>query len=125
MAATGGGADDGSKGGSKGGADGEKRDLRYSSQEHDNVRIERQLDGSGHLTRGDKTKMSVLNFSSRHQARTERDPDFEFRPPPPKKPAAEAPAPPAPPVAPAAAAPEPKPADDPSLLDRFKRLFGL
>jgi hypothetical protein len=98
-----------------------KRDLRYTSQESHNVRIDRSLDNSGHLTRGDKTKMSVLNFSSRHQARTERDPDFEFRPPPAKKPATEA--------APAEPTPAPPPAEpaaeDPTLMGKVKRLFGL
>lgn len=109
--------------------EGKPKDLRYTSQEERNVRIDRNLDGSGHLTRGDKTKMSVLNFSSKHQARTERDPDFEFRPPPPKP----APAPPAavaPPVPPPAAeAPAaqatPAPAEDPSLVGRIKKLFGM
>jgi hypothetical protein len=104
----------------EGNPDGEtKRDLRYTEHEKDNVRIERKLDGSGHLTRGDKTNMSILNFSSRHQARTERDPDFEFRPPPPKKPAAEASQAPS-----VKAEPEPAP-PEPTLLGKFKRLLGL
>ncbi len=102
----------------------EKRDLRYTAHEEKNVRIERDLDGSGHLTRGDKTRMSVLKFSSRHQARTERDPEFEFRPPPPKQPAAE-PAEPPPPAAPEAVAPEPVPDQSPGLVGSIKRLLGL
>ncbi len=88
-----------------------KKDLRYSSHEDRNVRVDRELDGSGHLARGDVTKMSVLNFSSRHQSRTERDPDFTFRPapaaPPPTEPAAE----------PAAEAP--------TMVDKIKHFFGL
>lgn len=101
-----------------------KRDLRYTAQEEANVRIERSMDGSGHLARGDRTRMSSLKFSSRHQARTERDPDFEFRPPP-KKPAEPVPvgvetepAPPAP------ASPPPVTAEKPSLVDRFKKMLG-
>jgi hypothetical protein len=102
-----------------------KRDLRYTAQEEANVRIERSMDGSGHLARGDKTRMSSLKFSSRHQVRTERDPDFEFRPAP-KKPAEPAPvvaeAEPATPAP--AAVPPPVVADEPSLVDRFKKLLG-
>ena len=114
--------------------EGKPKDLRYGSQEERNVRIDRNLDGSGHLTRGDKTKMSVLNFSSKHQARTERDPDFEFRPPPPPPPkpatatpeAAAAPPVPPPPAAEAPAAPAtPAPADEASLVGRIKKLFGM
>jgi uncharacterized membrane protein len=103
-----------------------KRDLRYTAHEEANVRIERSMDGSGHLARGDRTKMSSLKFSSRHQARTERDPDFEFRPPP-AKPAEAAPAEAkiAPPAEPAAAAPPGSdPAAESSLVDRFKKMLG-
>jgi len=103
-----------------------KRDLRYTAHEEANVRIERSMDGSGHLARGDRTKMSSLKFSSRHQARTERDPDFEFRPAP-SKPAEAAPVeakiePPveAPPAAPSAA----DPGTESSLVDRFKKMLG-
>lgn len=99
-----------------------KRDLRYSSNENENVRVDRSLDGSGHLARGDKTKMSVVNFSSRHPERTERDPEFEFRPPP----SAPAPASPAeaasPEVPPAPAEP---PADPPTMTDRVRKFLGL
>lgn len=110
-----------------------KRDLRYSAQQDRNVRVDRKLDGSGHLARGDRTRMSVLNFSSRHQARTERDPEFAFRPPPAPAPApvqAEAPAAP-PPPAPAAPDDGKRAEDDavqgtgePSVLARIKKLFG-
>jgi len=114
-----------------------KRDLRYSESERGNVRVNRQLDGSGHLARGDKTRMSVLSFSARAKPREERDPEFEFRPAKPKAPPAEpaaAAAPPAPP------APEPPPAPPPeqaqqapsaeapaegSLLGKIKTILGL
>lgn len=110
-----------------------KRDLRYSSHEDRSVRVDRELDGGGRLARGDRTKMSVLNFSSRHPVRTERDPEFTFRPAP--EPAA-APVPPAaaaqlepPPVAKAVAVEAPgvqESADrSPSVMDRVKQLFGF
>ncbi|MDX2058521.1 MAG: hypothetical protein SFV24_12020 [Gemmatimonadales bacterium] len=109
-----------------------KKDLRYTAHEDRNVRVERQLDGSGHLARGDVTKMSVLNFSSRHQTRTERDPDFTFRPAPEPKPAPAAPpsaAAATPPVAeaapPAAEAPDSTPAERPSVVDKIKHFFGF
>ncbi len=100
-----------------------KKDLRYTAHEDRNVRVERQLDGSGHLARGDATKMSVLNFSSRHQARTERDPDFAFRPAPERK---EPPAAVPPPVA-AVAAPAAPPAGEehPSVVAKIKHFFGF
>lgn len=95
-----------------------KPDLRCTEQERRNVRVERQLDGSGHLARGDRTRMSVMNFSSRHPPRTERDPEFEFRPPPPAPPAAPSPEP-------ATGAPEPASEPAPTLLERVKKAFGL
>ena len=100
--------------------DGAKPDLRFSSIEEKGVRIDRNLDGSGHLARGDKTKMSVLNFSSRHQVRTERDPDFEFRPGPAKPEPAVAPDPVPAPVQPAAAEPA-----EASVVDKIKGFFGF
>jgi len=115
-----------------------KRDLRYSEAERGNVRVNRQLDGSGHLARGDKTRMSVLSFSARAKPREERDPEFEFRPAKAKAPPAEpvaATAPPAPePEPPPAAAPPPEPtqagpsAEAPaegSLLGKIKTILGL
>lgn len=111
-----------------------KKDLRYTSHEDRNVRVDRQLDGSGHLARGDVTKMSVLNFSSRHQVRTERDPDFTFRPapakpaPPPESSVAAGPAAPATPTtAPAADPPPTEPVNPESstLVDKIKHIFGL
>lgn len=101
-----------------------KKDLRYSAHEGSNVRVNRELDASGRLARGDHTKMSVLNFSSRHAVRTERDPDFEFRPAPAKP--AEAAAPPVvEPAPPAPAAAASTDTGDESLVDRFKRILGL
>lgn len=101
-----------------------KKDLRYSAYEKSNVRVDRELDGSGRLARGDHTKMSVLNFSSRHAARTERDPDFTFRPAP--KPAEAAAPPPAPEPSPPAPAPEAAAqSGDESLVDRFKKMLGF
>lgn len=109
-----------------------KKDLRYTSHEDRNVRVDRELDGSGHLARGDVTKMSVLNFSSRHQARTERDPDFTFRPAP-AKPAspAEPPvttdqaSPAGPPSAAEPALPLPGAPEPPTLVDKIKNILGL
>ena len=110
-----------------------KRDLRYSNHEDRTVRVDRELDGSGRLARGDRTKMSVLNFSSRHPVRTERDPEYTFRPAPPPA-AAPAPPPGEPPVA---AAPETDVSADgstgetgtadraSSVMDRVKQLFGF
>ena len=97
-----------------------KKDLRYTSHEDRNIRVDRELDSSGHLARGDLTKMSVLNFSSRHQSRTERDPDFTFRAAPEKS--AQAP----PPVAPAPpSAAEPVVDEPPTLTEKIKHFFGL
>ncbi|MGE0442936.1 MAG: hypothetical protein AB7L66_17625 [Gemmatimonadales bacterium] len=111
-----------------------KRDLRYSGVQDRSVQINRQLDGSGHLARGDRTNMSILNFSSRHPARTERDPEFAFRPPPePTRPAD----PPAEPAAepPAAAAGTGEGAEAPnvamddkngtSVMDKLRNFFGV
>ena len=105
-----------------------KKDLRYTTHEERGVRVERELDGSGHLARGDVTKMSVLNFSSRHQVRTERDPDFTFRPAPEPKTAASSPPTESKAPEPAAGgAPEASPPAEssPGLVDRIKGLFGL
>ena len=96
----------------------DKPDLRYSAIERPGLRIDRSLDASGHLARGDKTKMSVVNFSSRHQARTERDPDFEFRPVVAEPASLAEPAVPAPAALPPVEVPK-------SMLDKFKGLFGF
>lgn len=95
-----------------------KRDLRYSAHDEGTVQIERNLDGSGRLARGDRTNMSVLKFSSRHASRDTRDPDFEFRPAPTKTP----PVPPDPAAPPLTVA---EPATPTSLGGRLKRLFGF
>ncbi len=101
----------------------QKKDLRFTEHEEKSVNVDRDLSGSGRLARGDKTNMSILNFSSRHQARTERDPDFEFRPAPEPRPSPGAPeAPPAPVVAQAG---KPDSPSDPSVLDRIKKLLGM
>jgi hypothetical protein len=94
------------------------RDLRYTAHEEQNIRIDRNLDGSGRLARGDVTRMSVLKFSSKHPPRAERDPEFEFRPAP-VKPASDATIPPIP-----AAAADPADAPKDSLFDKVKRLLG-
>lgn len=104
-----------------------KPDLRYTDHERGTVRVDRQLDGSGHLARGDRTRMSVLNFSARAQARTERDPDFAFRPAPTAGRPAPAEATPAAPVA------EPVPGmssdgaevPEDSLLGKIKKILGF
>ncbi|MGE0555463.1 MAG: hypothetical protein AB7R55_18685 [Gemmatimonadales bacterium] len=113
-----------------------KRDLRYSESERGNVRVNRQLDGSGHLARGDKTRMSVLSFSARAKPREERDPEFEFRPAKPKaapagQAAAAAAAAPELPPAPAVDAEQAQPAPsaeapgEGSLLGKIKTILGL
>lgn len=97
-----------------------KPDLRYSAQERSNLRVERLLDGSGGLARGDRTRMSVLNFSSRHQARDEPAPEPGSPPP------GEAPAPP-PPAPPGPAAGDPATGADrpPTILGRVRKAFGF
>lgn len=101
-----------------------KKDLRYTGQGHGNVQVDRRLDGSGHLARGDKTRMSVLNFSARAQPRTERDPEFAFRP---ERGAAAPPDPAGDPVPPAAEPGADAPADraESTVLDKIKRILGF
>jgi hypothetical protein len=103
-----------------------KKDLRYSKEERQNVRVERQLDGSGHLARGDKTRMSVLNFSARAQPRTERDPDFAFRPAPPARQLdGDAPASPVPPAAEPVVEPEAAKPVQGSVIGKIKKILGF
>jgi len=103
-----------------------KKDLRYSEHERDNIRVDRQLDGSGHLARGDKTRMSVLNFSARAQPRTERDPDFAFRPEPASRaPAADTPASPEPPATDADPAAAPSDPVEGSVIGKIKKILGF
>ncbi len=94
----------------------ETPDLRHTEHEQRDVRVTRDLSGGGHLARGDRTRMSRLNFSARARPADpgERDRTFAERdaasvevPPPPPEPAA------------------PDPAADPSLMQRVGRLFGL
>ncbi len=58
-------------------AEGSNPDLRRSAHEDLGVEVERDLSGSGHLARGDKSRMSSLRFRAKGVARTERDPVFE------------------------------------------------
>lgn len=101
-----------------------KPDLRYTDHERGTVRVDRQLDGSGHLARGDRTRMSVLNFSARAQARTERDPDFAFRPAPAAERTASAEATPAAQGPPAMAPPDAE-VPEGSVLDKIKKILGF
>lgn len=99
----------------------EKPDLRHTEHEHRDVRVTRDLSGGGHLARGDRTKMSRLNFSARGLPRDdgERDRVFVERDAASAaEPAAEAP--PAPPTPPPA-----DPGDGATLMQRVGKLFGL
>jgi hypothetical protein len=94
-------------------------DLRHTEHERGDVRVSRDLSGEGHLARGDRTRMSRLNFTARARPRDDgaRDPAFVERD------AASVP----PPAAPAAAEPgvAPDTADDgATLMQRVGRLFG-
>ena len=96
-------------------------DLRFTEHQRNQVRVERDLSGGGHLARGDKTKMSRLNFSARARPADpgERDSAFTARPPDvvSEPESASAPAVDGPP-APAPAA------QDSGLIDKVARLFG-
>jgi hypothetical protein len=98
-------------------------DLRHTEHERGDVRVSRDLSGEGHLARGDRTRMSRLNFTARARPRDDgaRDPAFVERD------AASAPPPAPPPAPPAAAEPAvaPDTADDgATLMQRVGRLFG-
>ena len=98
----------------------EKPDLRHTEHEHREVRVSRDLSGEGHLARGDKTRMSRLNFSARAQPRDagERDRVFVERDTASAgEPAPEPAAPPAP--------PPPAAEDAATLMQRVGKLFGL
>lgn len=84
-------------------------DLRFTEHERNQVRVERDLSGGGHLARGDRTKMSRLNFSARARPADPGERDRAFT---------ERPAEPAPPAPPEAAA------DQPGLMDKVARFFG-
>ena len=75
-------------------ADGRKADLRYTIRDDWQTRIERNLDGSGRLARGDHTNMHSLRFTARavprprekqapEEARREPVPPADERVPPP------------------------------------------
>jgi hypothetical protein len=89
-------------------------DLRFTSHERNNVSVDRNLGADGHLARGDKTRMSRINFTARARPADpgERDATFVDR-----EAAGEA----GPAGKPEVAPPEP-PA--PGLLQRLGRLFG-
>jgi len=55
---------------------GRKPDLRFTKQGDRGVSVDRDLSGSGHLARGDRTNMSNLRFSLRAQSRAELDPEL-------------------------------------------------
>ena len=117
----------------------QKPDLRFTSIEQGGVRVDRDLSGSGHLSRGSRTNMSNMRFSVRAQPRDELDPELQaLRPKEPAvaPPRAAAPDPPAasvPPPAAAAPAAAPTPAPEPSapvadggggFIAAIKRLFS-
>lgn len=81
--------------------DEEKPDLRYTSHEQGGFRVERSLDGSGHLAKGDRTNMHQLRFTQRAQPRTDSDPELAARRPEAPRAAAHSPASETPPPAPA------------------------
>lgn len=58
-----------------------KQGLRFTSHERDNVSVDRDLGAEGHLARGDKTRMSRINFSARARPADpgERDATFVER----------------------------------------------
>ena len=102
------------------GPDRDAADLRFTKQEGKQVRVERDLSGSGHLARGDQTRMSRLNFSARARPADpgERDAAFTARATEPAVPPPE----PSAPVTPAPPATGTEPAD--TIRDRLGRLFG-
>lgn len=81
-------------------------DLRFTEHQRNQVRVERDLSGGGHLARGDRTKMSRLNFSARARPADpgERDAAFTARP--------------------TDAAPADPAAHDSGLIDKVARFFG-
>ena len=89
-------------------------DLRRTEHEQRDVKVSRDLMADGHLARGDRTRMSRLNFSARARPADpgERDRAFVERDGASGDPSPAAPAPPAPP-------------QDPTLIERVGKLFGL
>ena len=70
----------------------EGADLRYTEHARDTVRVSRDLSAEGHLARGDRTRMSRLNFTARARPAdpAERDAAFTARLPDPAPPPAPA-----------------------------------
>lgn len=119
--------------------DAEKPDLRRSTYEKDNIRVERNLNsnmgGDGHIARGNLTRFQSLNFSVRGRPADpgERDPVFverergAIRSDPPHiasgtvSASPEAAAPEQTPAAPEQAAPSDAPS---GVFGALKRLFG-
>ena len=95
-------------------------DLRFTQHERNNIRVDRNLAADGHIARGDKTRMSRMNFSARGRPADpgERDPVFVERETP------EATEPAAAHVEPAPETIPPIPAPAPSLIHRLTGLFG-
>ncbi len=98
-------------------------DLRFTEHQRNQVKVNRDLSGGGHLARGDRTNMSRLNFSARARPRDEGERDRAFTERPLERPADRAAPEPVPPTPPAD---DPAPgADEASLLQRVGKLFGL
>ena len=113
------------------GEPGTPADLRFTRQEGKQVRVERDLSGGGHLARGDRTRMSRLNFTARARPADPGERDaaaFDGRA---SGSAAADPEPPSEPPAVDAGTEEPSaggteaPSGDSSIKDRIGRLFGL
>ena len=104
----------------------EPRDLRHTEHERADVRVTRDLSGEGHLARGDRTRMSRLNFTARARPRAEgeRDPAFVERDA--ASAGSAAPDPAAGSVQAGSPATDGSAADDAAtLMQRVGRLFGL
>lgn len=96
-------------------------DLRHTAHEEHGIRVNRDLSGGGHLTRGDRTNMSRLNFSARAQPREQGDdPAFRDRPLEKGSAAPDSPTPAA--AEPAAAA---GPSEDTGIIGKVARFLGL
>lgn len=96
--------------------DAKPNDLRFTSHERNRISVDRNLAADGHLARGDKTRMSRMNFTARARPADpgERDPVFVEREP------VGAEGEDSPPVD----APAEAPAETPGLIERLGRLFG-
>lgn len=125
--------DDATVGPSSGGDEKDPRDLRFTSAEQGGVRVERDMSGQGHLSRGSRTNMSNMRFSVKAQPRQELDPELQALRPVASPTTSAPPSAPAP-AAVAAAAPEPGPEPAPpptppadpgeGIIAAFRRLFS-